>query len=173
MLGQPVLLDAARVGSAAHRLRNYWTNLAAQARIQHTLDQVQDGPAVALEALLAPGWKLAPVQRADPAPYFFCNMPGKPRAAWPTFVSYIQYRAFRPGCPGAIHTVDQLGAVHQWAEPPAACREAAMGMESGASAVPGFTEDDRLDLLGRVIDPLALQAVMSVAHAWWHRLQPL
>jgi len=26
-LGQPVLLDAARMGSYAHRLRNYWTNL--------------------------------------------------------------------------------------------------------------------------------------------------
>ena len=34
IIGQPMLLDAARFGASVHRLRNFWTNLAAKPYLQ-------------------------------------------------------------------------------------------------------------------------------------------
>lgn len=43
-LGAPVLVDAARFGAYAHRLRNFWTNLAPTAQLQTVLDVIQRPP---------------------------------------------------------------------------------------------------------------------------------
>jgi len=125
VIGQPVLLDAARVGSSAHRLRNFWTNLGSQVRLQHTLDGVMMGPKCKLSHIVGPGVELAEVLHDDPAPYFPCNQRGQPRRAWPTFVSVVQSTAFRPGRPGAIYTHGLNGRVAT--EPSACMREMAMG----------------------------------------------
>jgi hypothetical protein len=111
VIGQPVLLDAARVGSSAHRLRNFWTNLGSQVRLQHTLDGVMMGPKCKLSHVVGPEVELAEVLHDDPVPYFPCNRQGQPRQAWPTFVSVEQSRAFRPGRPGAIYTRGPNGRV--------------------------------------------------------------
>lgn len=171
MIGTPVLLDAARVGSSAHRLRNFWTNLHAPEVLQHTLDQVDLGPFAAIRKIIPMGWELAPVTRDDRLPYYPVNVVGQPREAWPTFVSYHASRAFLPGKAGSIYTTDATGQI-QWAEPSADMREEAMGMEEGATSAPGLTELQRRDLLGRAIDPYALQAILSVAHAWWQSTRP-
>ena len=54
-LGQPIILDAARVGSYAHRLRNYWTNLAAPEALQLVLDSIHPNPDQSVADILEPG----------------------------------------------------------------------------------------------------------------------
>jgi hypothetical protein len=44
VIGQPVLLDAARFGSGAHRLRNFWTNLANPHQVHTFADTITRYP---------------------------------------------------------------------------------------------------------------------------------
>ena len=43
-LGQPVICDAARFDSFAHRVRLYWTNLCPTSDLQSTLDKIRRNP---------------------------------------------------------------------------------------------------------------------------------
>jgi site-specific DNA-cytosine methylase len=40
VIGQPLLLDAVRFGSGAHRLRKFWTNLANPYQVQTVADTI-------------------------------------------------------------------------------------------------------------------------------------
>ncbi|KAK3288773.1 hypothetical protein CYMTET_3762 [Cymbomonas tetramitiformis] len=51
MIGTPVTCDAAQLGARAHRLRNYWHNLAPIHSTQHVLDLVPRDPARTGEVL--------------------------------------------------------------------------------------------------------------------------
>jgi hypothetical protein len=44
VIGQPVLLDAPRFGSGAHRLRNFWTNLANPTKINTVANAIDRNP---------------------------------------------------------------------------------------------------------------------------------
>jgi hypothetical protein len=67
-LGTPVLLDAARVGSRAHRLRNYWTNLADANALQVVIDSVQRPPGLLAADILEEG---VTIPRVAPHDDFF------------------------------------------------------------------------------------------------------
>ena len=54
-LGEPICVDAARFNSRAHRLRNYWTNLAPAKHLQVAADSWQRTPGLYVDDILIPG----------------------------------------------------------------------------------------------------------------------
>ncbi|KAK3252228.1 hypothetical protein CYMTET_38471 [Cymbomonas tetramitiformis] len=55
MIGVPITVDAARLGSRAHRLKNYRTNMASYADAQLVLDAVERDPNRLVQDILDPG----------------------------------------------------------------------------------------------------------------------
>ena len=160
-LGDPVTFDAAQAGSHAHRMRNYWTNLADDARLQNVLDclDVPRGNASA-STILKSGrvaMPVAPNERSHSGRQY--NVPGQPRVKFPTLMSYRGSRAFRPGKAGSVydHNLDR------WTEPDADERELAMGYELGSTAVEGVSSEKRRQLLSQAIDLNALFAILLAA----------
>jgi site-specific DNA-cytosine methylase len=54
IIGQPVLLDAARFGAGAHRLRNFWTNLALQHHLTCCTEHIHRDPNLFADMWLDP-----------------------------------------------------------------------------------------------------------------------
>ncbi|CAI5534908.1 unnamed protein product [Closterium sp. Naga37s-1] len=89
-----------------------------------------------VEDILEAGRMPAPVTQPDHPTQFACNEVGKPRQAWPTFVSYEGAAAFKmhgedPG-PGLVYDC----TAGEWQEPTALERELAMGFMEDATAHP-------------------------------------
>jgi hypothetical protein len=55
IIGQPVLLDAARFGAGAHRLRNFWTNLALPRHLTCCAKHILRNPNLFADMWLGPG----------------------------------------------------------------------------------------------------------------------
>lgn len=160
-LGEPVTLDAAQFNSLAHRLRNYWTNLADTRALQHVAAFYERDPSLQVATILEEGREPQPVLRADQPPFYPCNQVGKPRAVLPTLVAFPGSHAFRDGGAGMIldtHT-GTLG------EPWAVERERALGYASNCTHAPGVTERQRREVLGRCIDANVLQSLFAMAQA--------
>lgn len=99
---------------------------------------VKRAPDRTVQLAMGPGRLAQPVARADAAPAFGCNVPGQPRAAWPTLMSRPQSYAFRPGQPGSVLDVTEPAAP-KWVEPTAEEREAALGYLPGSTAARGLS----------------------------------
>ena len=166
-LGEPLLFDAVQVGSFAHRLRNYWTNLAAPAHLVALFEHVPP-PASAQQltgyVIQDAGRVLQYVERPDPWPQYAVNVVGQPRKALPTLVAYPGSRAFRPGCAGAVWLV----AEQRHVEPSPDERERALGYNTGATRAPGVSEQSRHAVTGRCMDAFAMQALMACCIALRH-----
>eukprot|EP00775_Hariotina_reticulata_P015282 gene15282-biopygen3187 len=128
LIGQPVMFDAAQCGSLAHRR--------------------PPGRTVALA--LQPGRCAQPVVSRERAPYFPCNQPGEPRAAWPTLMSRPQSYAFRAGQPGSIWDCSNPAAAF-WDEPNAHEREVSLGYEPGSTAADGVSEQQRRSIAASAV----------------------
>ncbi|CAI5495811.1 unnamed protein product [Closterium sp. Naga37s-1] len=89
-----------------------------------------------VEDLLEMGRMPAPVTQPVHPTQFPCNEVGKPRQAWPTFVSFEEVAAFRmhDGTPGPGMVYDCTA--REWQEPTALERELAMGFMEDATAHP-------------------------------------
>jgi hypothetical protein len=165
-IGHPVACDAAQFGSYAHRLRHYWTNLAASQHLKVLLDQVERPPGLKVASILGPGRTVLAAQKSDVAPFYRCNVRGEPLSALPTFTSYRMSRAFKVGQPGAVYDA-QLG----WTEPTAAERELAMGFDSNSTYVPAVSgqlpvsEADRCAVLGRAMDMNAISGLFAMCYS--------
>lgn len=168
IIGQPTLLDAAQVGSLAHRARNYWTNLCAPASLSAALRCAERPANRSVNMALPPHRRAQPVLRPDPVPQFPCNHPGQQRLAWPTLMGKNGSYAFRPGQAGSVLDHASPGQP-QWTEPTAEEREFALGYLPGSTAAEGVTELDRRKALGQCMDANALQSIMAVSKAWWFR----
>ncbi len=101
-LGDPVCIDAAAFGSRAHRLRNWWTNLADAVHLQLVCDQVQRPTGFLVNDILETGRYTQVARRTDKAPFYVCNVAGEALQALPTLVCYAGSRAFRDGAAGMI-----------------------------------------------------------------------
>eukprot|EP00775_Hariotina_reticulata_P005639 gene5639-biopygen7440 len=166
LIGQPVMFDAAQCGSLAHRVRNYWTNLCCDKRVAAAFEHVQRPPGRTVALALQPGRCAQPVVSRERAPYFPCNQPGEPRAAWPTLMSRPQSYAFRAGQPGSIWDCSNPAAAF-WDEPNAHERGVSLGYEPGSTAADGVSEQQRRSALGQCMDANALQVLMAISQAWW------
>ncbi|GAX78371.1 hypothetical protein CEUSTIGMA_g5813.t1 [Chlamydomonas eustigma] len=93
-IGSPVVLDAANVGSYAHRLRNYWTNLVSSSALQCVLDSFERDPDLNLSDVL---YTTNPQICTKTRSYPLCtaNVPGKLLKVLPTLVARIDSYAFR------------------------------------------------------------------------------
>ena len=157
-MGPPVCLDAVLAGSYAHRLRNYWTNLADSSAIMSALQQLRVPKDRLAQDMLDPGRFVSDVSAPDRAPYAVANLLGEPRRAFPTLVAYPGSRAFREGRPGAVLDLHK----GTWTEPNPDERERILGYRTGATAAPGVSDQERHRLTGNAIDQAALSALIRL-----------
>ena len=157
-LGDPVTLDAAQAGSYAHRLRNYWTNLAAPSELQNVLDCMEvPRPTDRAKDVLKPNRFPAPVTESERSQSGRAyNVAGHPRVTFPTLMAFKGSRAFRPTKPGSVYDANE----QRWTEPDADERELIMGYEVGSTAAEGVSAETRRQLLSQAIDLNALLAVL-------------
>lgn len=162
--GYHVSCDAARFGSYAHRLRHYWTNLAAAEHLQCCIDAVTRPPGLLVADILLPGRYVLPVETSDRKPFYSCNLKSELRSAWPTFVTVLQSRAFKPSGPGAVFDVSLRG----YTEPCPDERELAMGFDKGCTRIPhvagqpSVTEKHRHVLTGNAMDVNVLSSLVAL-----------
>jgi site-specific DNA-cytosine methylase len=159
IIGTPITSDAARFGSRAHRLRNYWVNLADVRELEAAMLQVHRPAGLLVQDILEPGRVEMPVRCVDNDKFFQCNKPGEPRAAWPTIMAAQNSWSFRPGQAGAVRVLE-TGA---WVEPSVLERERALGYPDGSTAAPGIHDQHRRKMLGRSMDHNALVWLLTAA----------
>ena len=157
-MGRPVLVDAPSLGSYAHRLRNFWQNLAEAGKLEAAIQTLHPPSGTLVQDILDDGRFPMPVDREDHAPFFLANQVGQPRRVLPTLVAYPMSRAFRQGAPGSIYDTN-LG----WTEPNPDERERALGFPPGATQVPGLSQQDRHRLTGNAIDLRVLTGLIRTA----------
>ncbi|PTQ28729.1 hypothetical protein MARPO_0156s0026, partial [Marchantia polymorpha] len=107
-----VLLDAARVGSRAHRAQI----------LRYAYDSVHRDPTLTDDRILDVSRYSQVVRVADRSPMALVNHVGQPRMALPTLVSYPASHAYRDGGPRLLWD----STLHQLVEPNADERERAM-----------------------------------------------
>ena len=151
-IGAPVVIDAAGLGSAAHRVRHYWTNFCETSLLQSamprditpfpSLTYILDQDHIASAPLVASTW-----------PFVGHNVIGEPRLCLPTIVSYPESFAFRRrnnGTPGEGQLWDRV--THNWIEPTLKEKEHLMGYRVNDTQGGLATEKERISRLGQVMD---------------------
>lgn len=166
-LGSAVLLDAAAVGSWAHRPRLWWTNLMSPALLKRAFDGVQRPAHLTVDSILDTGRQSQRVRHDDRLPLAVVNRVGQPRAALPTLLSFPGSHAFRDGGPGLLWD----SQLQQLVEPNADERERAMGFITGTTAVPSLSEASRRQVLGQAMDLNCLTWIISLAMAEQRRVR--
>jgi hypothetical protein len=165
ILGMPVLIDAAAVGSRAHRPRFWWTNLAPAELLQSAIGRTRR-PDVYVSDILDPHRTPRRVYHDDQAPLAVVNRKGEPRRAFPTLVSFARSYAFKDNGPGLVW--DSI--TQEMVEPNADERERAMGFPTGTTNVNGISEQQRRFLLGQAMDLNCLTWIVSLVVAEQRRL---
>jgi hypothetical protein len=107
-IGPCIVLDAAQVGSYAHRLRDYWTNLAPSHDITRALDAVSRPANLSVNDILEPGRSAQICRHLARPPWYPANVVGQPLSCLPTLVAYVGSYAFRYN----DHDQPGLGLVH-------------------------------------------------------------
>ena len=158
MLHNPVVLDAAQFGSYAHRVRNFWTNLADAAMVQRVVREVQRPPHRHVADILPSHLEPLPVRFEDKHPRYVCNRVGQPMQALPCLVAHGCSRAFRDLGSGVLYDT----MAKQFLQPPIGVRELALGYPEGSTAAPGVPESARHAITGRAMDALCLEFLGSV-----------
>lgn len=167
LLGPPTFVDAAALGSYAHRPRWIWTNLAASATLTSALSQVRRPARREVDDILDDHRVSTEVSKDDEPPLAMVNRVGFTRGAFPTLMSYPRSFAFRAGGPGMVwDTTSQ-----SYEEPSADERERAMGFLTGTTAAPGLSEGQRRFLLGQAIDLNTLVWVCGLCFAVQHGMR--
>jgi hypothetical protein len=155
LLGPKVVFDAAQVGSRAHRLRAWWTNLEGTALLRAAINAQKRPAGLFVHHVLGQGRQAKPPQTTGTAPWACVEKPSQPRCALKTFVSYGGSYAFSRGGGGVLRCSDTAGRV-TWEEPTAEERELAMGFPRGFTQAAGLSEATRCELLGQAMDLNAL-----------------
>ena len=158
ILGAPVTVDAALMGSYAHRLRNFWQNWADPQEVSYHLDRLERPEGIRVDSVLEPGRHSSEVYRSDEFPFVLANRRSQPRSCFPTLVAYPGSRAFRINRPGAVYDTN-LG---EWTEPTPLERERALGYEDGATAAPGVSQCQRHTITGNCMDQFCLSSLVRL-----------
>jgi transposase InsO family protein len=160
-IGRPVTFDGVQVGSRAHRLRNYWTNLTDGHRADEVFTKIHAYPEGPLSQILGPGRVPTPVKEVERSQSEIrVNKYGEARKVFPTIMSFPLSRAFHPGKPGSLFDEN----TQSWDEPNPEEREAALGYDVGGTAAPGVLDSCRNRMLGQAMDVRAIQALYLVAN---------
>ena len=166
MMGSYVYLDATRVGSAAHRPRDYWTNLSDPTEMQQLIDRVVV-PTRPLSLSLSKGVELCPVAKDDPRDQFQINFKDKPRKALPTFTSRAWSRAFRltDKYIGGGMLYDKTQKPPKWREPWADEKADIMGHSKHVFSGSQLSENAKLHLIGNAWDMRAALSLLVAAES--------
>jgi hypothetical protein len=160
ILGVPVLIDAAAVGSRAHRSRLWWTNLAPAKLLQSAVGRIKR-PEVYVSDILDPHRAPWRIYHDDQAPLAVVNRKGEPRRALPKLVSFARSYAFKDNGPGLVWD----STTQEMVEPNADERERAMGFPTGTTNVPGLSEHQQRFLLGQAMNINCLTWIVSLVVA--------
>jgi transposase InsO family protein len=174
-LGQPVALDAARCGAYAHRLRNFWSNIACPLAVQAVCDRIVREQGRHVQSVLDEGRSAPLAQYPQRSPWYRCNtVKHAPLEALPTLVAYAGSRAYRMYGDDPAKGMLRVAAVklhagvtipEHFAEPNADERERIMGYATGCTAAPGVSEESRHELTGKAMDRHAVTRLVSVYNA--------
>lgn len=164
LIGAPVLVDAAGMGSAAHRVRLFWSNMLQPAVLQATLPHTLK-PSPPLSTLLKEHHIPKPGHTSR-RPFATHNEIGGARVCMPTVVSYPKSNAYRQkdnGAPGEgevfnLHT-------NEWEEPDADEKELLLGYSRGDTSAPGVSDAERAVRLGRALDAHTMRWLGATLHA--------
>ena len=165
-LGHHVLLDAARVGSYAHRLRSYWSNLADPIALQQVLDSYERDPSLRLQDVLEPGRSPQLCTAPRKSPWYDASVPQQELRVLPTLVSRVnswQFSKF-PNHDGTVSVGqglvwenDSLVDLHIEE------RERIMGYDTGCTM--GVSFSARHHLIGATFDATAVATLWATAIA--------
>jgi SAM-dependent methyltransferase len=111
LLGPEVVFDAAQVGSRAHRLRAWWTNLEKMPLLRAAVAAQVRPAGLFVHQVLGPGRRARPPRAAGVAPWAKVETPGSPRRALNTFVSYRGSYAFSRGGRGVLACTQPNGQI--------------------------------------------------------------
>ena len=166
-IGAPIIVDAAGLGSAAHRLRHYWTNFCEPSLLQNamprdivpfpSLTNILDKDHIAFKPLVASRW-----------PFVQHTIVGHDRFCLPTIVTYPGSFAFRRrvnGTPGEGQLWDKT--THNWIEPTLREKEQLMGYRPDDTMGGLATDKQRAERLGQAMDGNTsrwMGAFLSAAH---------
>ena len=98
-LGAPILLDAADMGSMAHRVRLYWQNFLTPEVLQAAMPKMMV-PTPTLRWIVRHHHVPTKPGHTDVRPFAPWNILGQTRICMPTVVSYIKSNAYRPKSDG-------------------------------------------------------------------------
>ena len=158
----PLCLDAAQFGSHAHRLRNFWTNLASPSHLRAVLKRVERPPGLHVNQVLHRGWSSKVRDTVERAPFYPCCVPGEPAAVLPTLMArHASWAYSRDGGGVLVSRSDptQQRAPDSWE------RELILGFEHGSTAAPDLSEQQRCALLGRSMDQRCVNTVLAASLA--------
>ncbi|GAX85939.1 hypothetical protein CEUSTIGMA_g13355.t1, partial [Chlamydomonas eustigma] len=162
-IGSPVVLDAANVGSYAHRLRNYWTNLVSSSALQCILDSFERDPDLNLSDVL---YTTNPQICTKTRSYPWCtaNVPGKLLKVLPTLVARVDSYAFRsrPDGEGQGQVLDEAGNLVPLTLEE---RERILGYPTGSTDIPAISFNARHHILGSCFDAFAVSHLIACAFA--------
>jgi hypothetical protein len=127
LLGPELVVDVAQLGSRAHRLRAWWTNLEGVSLLRAALSNQQRPPGLFVHQVLGRGRRAKRPQGTDMAPWAKVEVPGQERRALNTFVSYSGSYAFSRNGGGVLRCEHPDGTV-TFEEPTAEERELASSL---------------------------------------------
>jgi hypothetical protein len=158
VLGQPVVVDAARFGAFAHRARNYWSNMASPQWVQAVCDGVQRAPDRFVNSVLDVGREVAFQQNPRSPPFYSCNVPGAHVSALPTLVARPSSWSFRSNGTGMIRDL----ATGVLSEPNPDERERLMGFSGHDTAAPGVAPVARHAIVGNAMDRFTTTSLFAI-----------
>ena len=172
-LGAPIRLDAAGLGSAAHRLRLFWTNWCRPEILQDAIpNDIRPSPTLK-QILSVEHIPTAPSQLMK-QPFAQHNVVGKKRITLPTLVSFPRSYAFRPKADGKAGEGELWNKITKcWEEPNITEREQLMGYKIGSTNGGMATDKQRIHRLGQAMDGNTMRWLGAFLHATQqYTLQP-
>ena len=151
-IGVPVVVDAAGVGSAAHRVRHFWTNWCAPEVLQVAFPR-DILPTPSLEEILHKDHKPTQPSHKPQYPFVSHNKVGKKRKVMPTIVSYPRSFAYRPRANNKLGEGQLLNQrLKRWEEPSLEEKELLMGYKLDSTMGGLATKAERSLRLGQAMD---------------------
>ena len=102
ILGPTVTLDATKIGSQAHRVSQWWTNLVPPIVLQAAYDETQRPLYFFVQDILDPQRRPENVRWDDKPPYVVVNIASEPRRTFLIFVNFSKSYAFHEDGPCTI-----------------------------------------------------------------------
>ena len=164
-LGAPILIDAADLGAASHRVRLFWTNMLQPAILQAALPKLLL-PSPPLSSILKFHHVPTTPGHSDRLPFATHNEQGGARICMPTVVSYLRSNAFRPKENGNLGEGEVFNTISlEWEELDAEEKEMLLGYAAGDTSAPGVTETERAIRLGRALEGNTMRWLGAYLHA--------